>query len=55
MENIKPFVDLIGGLIEFQAAEPVERIAQRPESGNWTSPPPGPDRTFSMRPRKVKK
>jgi Fic family protein len=37
--NIKPFADLICGLISLQAAEPVERITQRPESGDWTAPP----------------
>jgi hypothetical protein len=38
--NIKPFADLIGGLIESQAAEPIERITQRPEAGSWTALPP---------------
>lgn len=37
--NIKPFADLIGGLIESQAAEPIERITQRPEAGSWTALP----------------
>jgi Fic family protein len=37
--NIKPFADLICGLITAQAKEPVERITQRPESGSWTAPP----------------
>jgi Fic family protein len=41
--NIKPFADLICGLIESQAAEPIERITQRPESGSWTDPPPDSD------------
>lgn len=34
--NIQPFADLICTLIETQAAQPVERITQRPESGSWT-------------------
>jgi hypothetical protein len=37
--NIKPFAELICGLVTKQAAEPVERITQRPESGSWTAPP----------------
>lgn len=37
--NIAPFSDLIGGLVESQAAQPLERITQRPESGEWTVPP----------------
>ena len=41
--NIKPFVDLICGLIESQAAEPIDCITRRPESGSWTLPPPGLD------------
>jgi hypothetical protein len=28
------------GLIESQAAEPIERITQRPEAGSWTALPP---------------
>lgn len=36
--NIKPFASLICGLITAQAATPVERITQRPESGSWTAP-----------------
>jgi len=47
--NIKPFADLICGLTESQAAEPIERITQRPESGSWTDPPPDsdPSRAFA--------
>lgn len=37
--NIVPFADLIGGLVASQAAQPLERITQRPESGEWTAPP----------------
>jgi Fic family protein len=37
--NIRPFAELISGLVSLQAAEPVERITQRPESGSWTAPP----------------
>jgi hypothetical protein len=37
--NIKPFAELIAGLVTLQAAEPLERITQRPESGSWTAPP----------------
>jgi Fic family protein len=37
--NITPFSDLIGGFVESQAAQPIERITQRPESGEWTAPP----------------
>lgn len=37
--NIEPFASLICDLITAQAATPVERITQRPESGNWTAPP----------------
>ncbi|MFP3566777.1 Fic family protein [Paraburkholderia sp. SIMBA_030] len=37
--NIVPFADLICGLVEAQAAQPLERITQRPESGDWTAPP----------------
>ncbi|MDP2783693.1 MAG: hypothetical protein Q8O38_03750 [Sulfurimicrobium sp.] len=36
--NIEPFTELICGLIEAQAAQPLERITQRSESGNWTAP-----------------
>jgi hypothetical protein len=37
--DIKPFAELIYGLVALQATEPVERITQRPESGSWTAPP----------------
>ncbi|WP_144152880.1 Fic family protein [Paraburkholderia sp. BCC1885] len=37
--NIVPFAELICGLVETQAAQPLERITQRPESGDWTAPP----------------
>jgi fido (protein-threonine AMPylation protein) len=36
--NIVPFAELIGGLVASQAAQPLERITQRPESGEWTAP-----------------
>ncbi|CAN7588424.1 MULTISPECIES: Fic family protein [unclassified Variovorax] len=36
--NIKPFADVICGLIEAQAAQPIERITQRPDAGDWTKP-----------------
>ncbi|HMC43905.1 MAG TPA: hypothetical protein VKJ77_01120 [Caballeronia sp.] len=36
-------VYLIGGLIESQAAEPIERITQRPEAGSRTALPPASD------------
>ena len=36
--NIEPFAELICGLVEAQAAQPLERITQRPETGSWTEP-----------------
>jgi Fic family protein len=35
---IEPFAELICGLAEAQAAQPLERITQRPETGSWTEP-----------------
>lgn len=37
-QNIEPLADLICSLLESQAAQPLERITQRPESGPWTVP-----------------
>lgn len=35
--NIKPFADLIAELVTTQAQEPVERLTQRPENGEWAT------------------
>ena len=35
--NITPFADLIAELVTTQAQEPVERLTQRPENGDWAT------------------